>query len=169
LKDLGFQVGSGSLVGLPEQTLEDIADDIMFCVDLDLDMATFSPFIPHPQTPLANERGGTWQLGLRVLATARIALPAVHIPCSTALATVTPEDYVRPLKAGANIVMADVTPFEFVQYYDLYPGKAPTGFRKGRDAVKRLKKIIESIGRPIGDGRGDSFRHPVQKLFKYSP
>ena len=158
LRELGYQVGSGSLVGLPGQTLEDIADDILFCVNLDLEMATFSPFIPHPKTPLSDEPGGSWQLGLRVLATARIALPAVHIPVSTALASVSPDDYISPLNAGANVVMADVTPYEFVKYYDIYPGKAPVGFRKGRDSISRLKKIIESMGRPIGIGRGDALK-----------
>jgi biotin synthase len=158
LRDLGFQLGSGGLIGLPGQTIDDIADDILFCVDLDLDMATFSPFIPHPDTPLANEPGGTHEFGTRVIAVLRIALPDTHIPCSTALATLSPDDYRTSLNAGANVVMADITPGEFVQYYDLYPGKAPTGEKKDRDNIARLKRLITDLGRPLASSRGDSLK-----------
>jgi biotin synthase len=147
LKELGFQTGSGALIGLPAQTIEDIADDILFCADFDLDMATFSPFIPHPDTHLASYKGGTSEMGHRVIAVLRLALPDTHIPVSTALASITPEDYRIAINAGANVIMADITPGDYVQYYDLYPGKAPTG-----------KKIIDEIGRPLSGGRGDSLK-----------
>ncbi|MCD6216420.1 [FeFe] hydrogenase H-cluster radical SAM maturase HydE [bacterium] len=156
LKELGFQTGSGALIGLPGQTIEDIADDILFCANLNLDMVTFSPFIPHPGTPLAKESGGDWLFSHKVLAVSRLAMPDAHIPCSTALASITPDDYKTSLKSGANVVMADLTPPEFVEYYDIYPGKAPTGDKKERDAVQRLKNIIAELGRPLAVNRGDS-------------
>jgi biotin synthase len=158
LKELGFQTGSGALIGLPAQTIEDIADDILFCADFDLDMATFSPFIPHPDTHLASYKGGTSEMGHRVIAVLRLALPDTHIPVSTALASITPEDYRIAINAGANVIMADITPGDYVQYYDLYPGKAPTGEKIYRDNVERLKKIIDEIGRPLSGGRGDSLK-----------
>jgi biotin synthase len=158
LKELGFQTGSGALIGLPAQTIEDIADDILFCADFDLDMATFSPFSPHPDTHLASYKGGTSEMGHRVIAVLRLALPDTHIPVSTALASITPEDYRIAINAGANVIMADITPGDYVQYYDLYPGKAPTGEKIYRDNVERLKKIIDEIGRPLSGGRGDSLK-----------
>lgn len=158
LQELGFQTGSGALIGLPGQTIDDIAEDILFCENLDLDMMTFSPFIPHPGTPLAKESGGDWLFSQKVIAVLRIVLPNAHIPCSTALASITPDDYKPSLQSGANVVMADITPDEFVAFYDIYPGKAPTGERKERDTVKRLKKMISDLGRPLASDRGDSLK-----------
>ncbi|MFH1732236.1 MAG: [FeFe] hydrogenase H-cluster radical SAM maturase HydE [Planctomycetota bacterium] len=156
LADLGFQTGSGSLVGLPEQTVEDIADDLLLAVALELDMATFSPFLPHPQTPLAAETGGTGELALRTLAAARLLLPHAHIPVSTALATACDDGYRRGLQAGANVVMANLTPPDAARHYDLYPGK--TTRRAGRDPVDHLRGLIESLGRTTATDRGDSLR-----------
>lgn len=158
LKELGFQTGSGALIGLPDQTIDDIANDILFCANLNIDMATFSPFIPHPDTTLAEYKGGTSDMGHRVIAVLRLVMPDTHIPVSTALASITPEDYRLAINAGANVIMADITPGEYVRYYDLYPGKAPTGEKINRDNVERLKKIIAELGRPLSEGRGDSLK-----------
>lgn len=154
LVDLGFQAGSGSLVGLPGQALEDVADDLLLAAGLDLAMATFSPFVPHPETPLASEAGGAADLALRVLSAARLLLPQAHIPVSTALASICDDGYRRGLRIGANVVMANLTPDDAARCYDLYPGKA--ALKTGRDQVARLRRLVESLGRPVAITRGDS-------------
>jgi biotin synthase len=163
LADLGFQTGSGSLVGLPGQTIEDVADDLMVATDLDLDMATFSPFIPHPNTPLASapppvagRMFATPELALRTLAAARLLLPDLHIPASTALATACDDGYRRGLCTGANVLMANLTPADTARSYELYPGKAAR--RSDRDAIDQLREQIVSLGRTVAAGRGDSLK-----------
>ncbi len=158
LQDLGFQVGSGSLVGLPDQTIDDVINDLLFCSRMELAMATFSPFIPHINTPLKNARKPDPDIALRVLAAARLVLPRAHIPVSTALAALVPNGYEKGLQAGANVVMADLTPADAAALYDLYPGKAETSAHNERDSAAQLKRLIGRISRPLAEGRGDALR-----------
>ena len=92
LKEIGYQVGSGIMVGLPGQTLEDLAMDILKFRELDLDMIGIGPFISHPDTPLAGAANGTADMTLKVIALTRIVTRNTHIPATTALATLRPED-----------------------------------------------------------------------------
>lgn len=123
LKELGYEVGTGCLVGLPEQTIESLADDILFFKDLDADMVGLGPFIPNKDTPLACEDGGTFELSLKVLAITRLLLPTANIPATTAMETLNKEGRMLALKSGANVVMPNVTEGEYRQLYSLYPGK----------------------------------------------
>ena len=123
LKELGYEVGTGCLVGLPEQTIESLADDILFFKDLDADMVGLGPFIPNKDTPLACEDGGTFELSLKVLAITRLLLPTANIPATTAMETLNKEGRILALKSGANVVMPNVTEGEYRQLYSLYPGK----------------------------------------------
>lgn len=123
LKELGYEVGTGCLVGLPGQTLESLADDILFFKELDADMVGLGPFIPNVDTPLAQEIGGTFELSLKVLAIIRLLLPDANIPATTAMETLNKEGRILALKSGANVVMPNVTEGEYRQLYSLYPGK----------------------------------------------
>jgi biotin synthase len=110
LKELGFQVGSGNMVGLPGQTVETLADDILLMKELDVEMAGIGPFIPNDHTPLAACRRGDVDMTLKTLAVARLVLPFTHLPATTALASIHPEGRQVALKCGANVVMPDITP-----------------------------------------------------------
>lgn len=162
LKSIGYQIGSGNLIGLPMQTVEDLADDILLCKNLDLDMAAFGPFIPSPNTPYQHKPTGEAELTLKVTAVARLVLKQVHIPATTALDTIDPIGRERGLKAGANIVMPDLTPFPYREQYQIYPGK-----RGSQDdpleSTARLQKRIEALGRKISYKRGDSLKLDLQQ------
>lgn len=123
LKELGFEVGSGCLVGLPGQTLQSLADDILFFKTIDADMIGVGPFIPNPDTPLKDAGGGAFELSLKVMAMIRLLLPDINIPATTAMESLHPEGRVIALRSGANVVMPNVTEGDYRRMYALYPGK----------------------------------------------
>ncbi len=123
LKELGYEVGTGCLVGLPNQTLESLAEDILFFKELDADMIGLGPFIPNEDTPLADEDGGTFVDSLKVMAIVRLLLPEANIPATTAMETLNKEGRMIALQSGANVVMPNVTEGEYRAMYSLYPGK----------------------------------------------
>ncbi|RPF42639.1 iron-only hydrogenase maturation protein HydE [Thermodesulfitimonas autotrophica] len=155
LRELGYQVGSGNIVGLPGQTIASLAADILLLKELDVEMAGIGPFIPHPATPLGAFPPGSLSLTLKVLAVTRLLLPLAHLPATTAVATLSPEGRRRALKAGANVVMPDLTPFPYRQHYAIYPGKTrPRG--EGRDAFRWWQQELAKIGREVDCGYGHS-------------
>lgn len=123
LKELGFEVGTGCMVGLPGQTLESLADDILFFKEIDADMIGIGPFIPNADTPLSEEKGGTFTLSLKVMAITRLLLPDINIPATTAMESLDPNGRVIALRSGANVVMPNVTEGDYRKWYALYPGK----------------------------------------------
>ena len=123
LKELGFEVGTGCLVGLPGQTLSSLADDILFFKEIDADMIGVGPFIPNADTPLCQEEGGTFILSLKVMAITRLLLPDINIPATTAMETLDSSGRVIALQSGANVVMPNVTEGDYRKWYALYPGK----------------------------------------------
>ena len=149
IKDLGYELGSGIMVGLPQQTIESIAEDLLFLQKIGIDMAGIGPFIPHPNTPLANEKGGTLELALRTMAVMRIMMPDINIPATTAMESLHPQGRIKALKAGANVVMPNVTEGEYRKFYELYPGKICVN-----DTPIHCRSCIgmkiTSIGRTIG-------------------
>ena len=153
IKELGYELGSGIMVGLPEQSIESIADDLLFLKKIGIDMAGIGPFIPHPQTPLANETGGTLDLALRTMAVMRLIMPDINIPATTAMESLHPQGRIMALKAGANVVMPNVTEGEYRKLYELYPGKICVN-----DTPVHCRSCIgmkiEAIGRTIGKGYG---------------
>lgn len=157
LKTIGYQIGSGNIIGLPKQTIEDIADDILLCKEFDLDMAAFGPFIPSPNTPYQNKSAGNVDLTLRTMAAARIVLKKVHIPATTALATLDDDGRIKGLNAGANVVMPDLTPSPYREQYQIYPNKKC--INDNPLSCKGCMQLqIESIGRKISNSRGDSLK-----------
>jgi biotin synthase len=116
-------VGSGIMVGVPGQTLEHIARDIIFFRDRDFDMIGIGPFIPHPDTILKNEKGGSLDLTLKTVALTRIVTRNAWMPATTAVGSLDRDYRVDALKAGANVVMPNYTPADFKRKYEIYPGK----------------------------------------------
>lgn len=154
LKELGYEVGSGSLVGLPGQTVESLADDLLFFQQLPVDMAGIGPFIPHPQTPLADEKtDGHFELALKMMALMRLLLPDINIPATTAMESLHPNGRLLALQAGANVVMPNVTDTQFRPLYELYPGKICLGDSAGK-CRGCVEEKIKSIGRHVAHGKG---------------
>lgn len=153
LRDLGYEVGSGIMVGLPEQTIESIADDLLFLQNFGVDMAGIGPFIPHSQTPLKDCAGGSLGLALRTMAVMRLLLEDINIPATTAMETLHPNGRILALKSGANVVMPNVTEGEYRRLYELYPGKICINDTPAQCRTCIGAKIL-SIGRKIGTGFG---------------
>ena len=153
LKKLGYETGTGCLVGLPKQTIESLADDILFFKELDADMVGIGPFIPHEQTPLKDDEKGDFWLALKVMALTRINLPDINIPATTAMETINPNGRIIALQSGANVVMPNVTGQEYRAKYEIYPGKICIN-----DAPEKCRGCIEgkikAIGRTISKEKG---------------
>ncbi|GAB1401399.1 [FeFe] hydrogenase H-cluster radical SAM maturase HydE [Elusimicrobiota bacterium] len=163
LKKLNYEVGTGCLVGLPGQTLESIADDILFFKEIDADMIGVGPFIPNPNTPLKDEKGGTFNMALKVMAITRLVLPDINIPATTAMETLNPDGRMIALKSGANVVMPNVTEGDYRKKYELYPGKICVN-----DTPEKCKTClnskITSIGRLVSNGHGKSKHFEKRRL-----
>ena len=153
LRDLGYELGTGSLVGLPGQTTESIARDILFFHELDADMIGVGPFIPHPETPLAGSGGGTFDRACRVVSICRLLQPTSNIPATTAMETLDPNGRLLALQRGANVVMPNVTDTEYRPLYQLYPGKICLNDTPAHCRGCITGKI-KSIGRVVGEDAG---------------
>ena len=163
LRRNGYQVGSGVMCGLPWQTVQDLAADIEFFAAADLDMIGMGPYIPHRDTPLGADAEWTAQvaaerleLGLRMIAVARLHLHDVNIAASTALQALAPDGRERGLLAGANVIMPNVTDVKYRSGYRLYEGK-PVDDENSFGSRDALERSISAIGEGIvWNGRGDS-------------
>lgn len=158
LKELGYQVGSGNIIGLPGQDEVIIARDIKLFQELDLDMVGIGPFIPHQNTPLKERPAGTVEMTLKTVAVTRLLLPLAHIPATTALGTVDPEGRQKALKAGANVVMPNVTATKYRPLYEIYPAKICIG-EEAKDCRQCIGGIIASLGRVVSTDYGHSLKH----------
>lgn len=127
LKEIGYQVGSGFMVGSPYQTTENLISDIRFLQELQPDMIGIGPYINHAQTPFAKFNNGSFELTLRLIAVLRLIFPYALIPATTALGTINPQGRELGLKAGANVVMPNLSPVRVRKLYDLYENKICTG------------------------------------------
>jgi len=167
LDELGYQVGSGNMVGLPGQTVESLAGDIVLMRELGVEMAGIGPFIPNSQTPLGSYPGGTLSLTLKTLAAARLALPLVHLPATTAIGTIHPSGRNKALRSGANVIMPNMTPPAYRLSYQLYPGK--TGLTDTpEESFFRAVKTIQDAGRRVGTGYGHSLKYMSSKTSDYA-
>ncbi|PKN08157.1 MAG: [FeFe] hydrogenase H-cluster radical SAM maturase HydE [Deltaproteobacteria bacterium HGW-Deltaproteobacteria-7] len=147
LKHLGFETGTGNMVGLPGQTPEILADDLLVMKLLDADMLGIGPFIAHPGTPLAGLENDDLEITLRVLAVARLLTRNTNIPATTALATLHPQGRLQALQAGANVVMPDFTPEIYKSRYDIYPGRKDVG--EASEIISHLERDFQTIGRTM--------------------
>lgn len=158
LKILGYQNGSGNIIGLPGQTISDIADDILFFARERFDMIGIGPFIPHPATALSDYPAGNVELVLKTIAATRIITKDAHLPATTAIGSVNGNDY-RPdaLMAGANVMMPNFTPQPYRQLYEIYPGKRCSTEAPGT-CGPCIDTMVNAIGRTIDLSRGDSLK-----------
>jgi biotin synthase len=167
LRGLGYEVGSGVMVGIPGQTYDILARDIETFRELDLDMVGIGPFIAHPDTPLGSlgvpnagteQVPSTEQMVLKVVALTRIMCPEANIPSTTALATVNPlQGREHGLQSGANVIMPNLTPYPFRQMYEIYPGKACVD-EDVEECARCVRARIKSVGREVGIGQGSRRR-----------
>ncbi|HCT83592.1 MAG TPA: [FeFe] hydrogenase H-cluster radical SAM maturase HydE [Candidatus Margulisbacteria bacterium] len=158
LKKLGVQTGSGVLIGLPGQTIEQLARDILFCSGLDLDMIGVGPFIPHHNTPFANELNPfDKEVFFKVIAIFRLLNKAAHIPATTAYDAIHPHGRDLVLQRGANIFMPNSTPQKYRNDYQLYPGK-PCVDESMADCASCVAGRIKRLGRLIGKDQGHSLK-----------
>ena len=155
LKSLGYQVGAGFMVGAPYQTAENLADDFLFLKQLQPAMVGIGPFIPQKDTPFGKEPAGTLEMTLYLLALLRLMLPDVLLPATTALGTIHPRGRELGIKAGANVVMPNLSPTDVRAKYALYDNKICTG----DDAAQCrgcLGRRVASVGCRIVTDRGDN-------------
>ncbi|MBN2054658.1 [FeFe] hydrogenase H-cluster radical SAM maturase HydE [bacterium] len=163
LRALGYETGSGVMVGIPGQTIDDLAEDILTFGLLDLDMIGIGPFIPHPMTPLAARREHDASqvpadelTTCKSLALTRIFRPLANIPATTALATLDRHAGWRAgLSCGANVIMPNLTPAKYRALYEIYPDKACI-YDDVQSNHDHIMELLASLGRTPGVGRGDS-------------
>lgn len=158
LKEIGYQVGSGFMVGSPYQTTENLITDIRFLQELQPDMIGIGPYITHAETPFAKFENGSLELTLRLISILRLIFPYALIPSTTALGTIHPNGRELGLKAGANVVMPNLSPVRVRKLYELYENKICTGEEAAqcRGCLERRVKsagynIVTSIGNAAKD------------------
>ena len=179
LRRLGYEVGSGVMIGIPGQTYDDLADDVEWFARLGLDMIGVGPYLRHPGTPLAD--GDAWPdapdgrqapaselMTYKVIALARLVCPRANIPATTALATINRRDGRElGLVRGANVLMPNLTPPQYRALYEIYPDKACIA-ETGEACHACLVGRIETLGRRPGRGRGDSASY-IETALRQSP
>ncbi len=157
LKDIGYQVGSGFMVGSPFQTTDHIIEDLRFLQTLQPDMIGIGPYITHKDTPFCKFNSGSMVKTLRLISILRLMFPYALIPSTTALGTINPEGRELGLKCGANVVMPNLSPQSTRKLYNLYDNKICTG-EEAAESVALLKKQVENAGYRVVTARGDAKR-----------
>lgn len=155
LKEIGFQVGAGFMVGSPYQSTENIIDDLRFLQQLRPEMIGIGPFISHKDTPFSGFENGTLELTLRLLAILRLCFPFALIPATTALGTVDPKGREKGLRAGANVIMPNLSPTEVRDKYMLYDNKICTG-DNAEECRGCLERRVKAAGYSIVTSKGDA-------------
>lgn len=154
LKELGYQTGAGIMVGSPYQTAECIAEDMLFFESFKPEMIGIGPFLPHKDTPFRDEPKGSYELTLFLLSLCRILLPDVLLPATTALGTIRPNGREEGVKAGANVIMPNLSPTAVRKKYMLYDNKICTGDESAQ-CRGCLEMRMKSIGYEVAVSRGD--------------
>ena len=155
MKEIGYQVGTGFMVGSPYQNTSNLADDMLFIKELNPQMVGIGPFIPHKDTMFAKETAGTLELTLYMLGLLRLMLPKVLLPATTALGTIAENGRELGILAGANVVMPNLSPMSVRKKYLLYDNKACTG-DEAAESVEHLREQMRNIGYEVVISRGDS-------------
>jgi len=177
LKKLDYQVGTGVMVGLPFQTITDLANDLLFMYHLDIDMCGMGPYIEHAQTPLYEYRDDLlplkqrFQLTLRMIALLRLLMPDINIAATTALQAIDPMGREKAIQIGANIIMPNITPAKYRNHYLLYENK-PCTDENADDCLSCLEARVSMINHRIGKNtRGDSkhYQKRQRNSFAHEP
>ena len=154
LKEIGYQVGCGFMVGSPYQTIEHILDDLSFIKEFKPHMVGIGPYLVHKDTPFCNEKSGDYRLTLKLLSIIRLMLPNVLLPATTALGTISPKGREEGILSGANVLMPNLSPVMVREKYSLYDNKICTG-DEAAECVACLKRRMESCGFEVEVDRGD--------------
>lgn len=154
LKEIGFQVGCGIMVGSPFQTIDNLVEDLIYMKELSPNMVGIGPFLPHHDTPFAKENSGTMEQTLFLLGLIRLMLPKVLLPATTALGTINPKGRELGILAGANVVMPNLSPVAVRKNYELYDNKICTG-DEAAECRQCMDLRMKSIGYEIVVERGD--------------
>ena len=157
LRDIGYQVGCGFMVGSPGQTARELARDLKFIEDFKPDMCGIGPFIPHHETPFRDEPAGTLELTCCLLSVIRLIRPPVLLPATTALGTIDPRGREAGIEAGANVVMPNLSPLGVRRQYELYDNKICTGDESAQCRAC-LDQRIRAVGFRTVVARGDIIR-----------
>lgn len=157
LKEIGYQVGCGFMVGAPYQTTKHLAKDLKFIEEFKPDMCGIGPFIPHKDTVFKNEKAGSADLTCYLLSIIRLIHPNILLPATTALGTVKDDGRERGILSGANVVMPNLSPLSVRKKYALYDNKISTG-AEGAQQRKQLELRMENIGYEVVTARGDVVR-----------
>ncbi|MBQ7012892.1 MAG: [Oscillospiraceae bacterium] len=155
LKEIGYQVGAGFMVGSPYQTTEHLIADLRFLQELKPDMIGIGPFLSHKDTPFAEYPNGELKLVLRLLGILRLMHPKVLLPATTALGTMHPQGRELGLQTGANVVMPNLSPQSVRKKYMLYDNKISTG-EESAQSVRNLTEKVASAGFAVVTARGDA-------------
>ncbi len=159
LKELGYEVGSGNIIGLPGTDLNTLVEDLILIKNLNLDMIGVGPFIPHKKTPLKNFSPPDIYLSLKFLSLVRIMNPLSHIPATTSFDALKKDGRLKALKAGANVIMMDITPPIYSSNYEIYNGKSVISYFKNIDEkLKTLEKMVKSGGGVLVKNIGKSLK-----------
>ncbi len=156
LKQIGYQAGAGFMVGAPGQTTEHLAEDMLFLKELDPEMVGIGPFLPHHDTPFADEKPGSTEMTIYFLGLLRLMLPKVLLPATTALGTADPLGREKGVQAGANVVMPNLSPTDVRKKYELYDNKICTG-DEAAECKNCLANRMRSIGYEVVASRGDHY------------
>ncbi|MBQ8058057.1 MAG: [Ruminococcus sp.] len=154
LKEIGYQVGCGFMVGSPHQTTKNIALDLKFIEEFQPDMCGIGPFIPHKDTIFSNEKAGDPDLCCFLLSIIRLIKPNILLPATTALGTVRNDGREKGILSGANVIMPNLSPLSVRKKYALYDGKISTG-EESAQSLNKLKKSMNAIGYEVVVSRGD--------------
>ncbi len=154
LKRIGYQVGTGFMVGSPHQTMENIAEDLLFIRELEPQMVGIGPFLTHQDTPFKDQPSGSFELTLFLIGILRLMLPNGLIPSTTALGTINPNGREKGILAGANVVMPNLSPVKFRKKYSLYDNKICTG-EEAAECKMCLQNRVNKIGYQLVVDRGD--------------
>ena len=154
LREIGYQVGCGFMVGSPYQTNATLAEDLKFIETFQPDMCGIGPFIPHKSTPFRDEPAGTVELTCYLLSVIRLIHPPVLLPSTTALGTIDPLGREKGIRAGANVVMPNLSPVSVRKKYELYDNKICTG-EESAQCKNCLNRRMRSVGYEIVTDRGD--------------
>jgi len=154
LKDIGYQVGSGFMVGSPGQTPENLVADLRFLQELSPDMIGIGPFVHHRQTPFAEYENGSPELTVRMIAILRLMFPYSLIPATTSLATIGEEWRKKALLSGANVIMPNLTPLKVRKKYELYDGKLSSSLESAQSAAE-IEIMLKGLGLEVSSSRGD--------------
>ncbi len=154
LKEIGFQVGTGMMVGSPEQTIDNLVEDIEFIERFKPQMVGMGPYLPHRDTPFRDKEAGSVSLTLLLMSIVRMMMPAVMLPSTTALASIASDGRERGILAGCNVVMPNLSPSQYRARYSIYNNKNSFGL-EAVEGLRDLEKMLRSIGYHISDSRGD--------------